>query len=111
MKLGTFLVAGALRAGALIAFNLWQRNRDPVSLRADKPAKKVKKKDKGILEGKPIVRDLLFALPTVIGGWAPAPQYRIEDTERIYRENAAGLNKWADLTTPFNPNEAASYSW
>jgi hypothetical protein len=106
MKLGTLIVAAL--AGLGIVFFLRQR-REVESLRADRPAPKVKKKTKGILDARPVVQSL-FNLATEQFGWAPAPQYRFEDTAAIYRENERGLNREA-LLEPHNPEEANSFSW
>ena len=95
MKLAPLLILGAAGAG-LWWFLRRRSNFSNESLREDRPAPKVKKKDQGILQGRPAIA-ALFALPTIIAGLAPAPQYSFEDTAAIYRENAAGGNQSDNL--------------
>jgi hypothetical protein len=106
MKIGTLIVVALAVIGIVVFF---RQRQEVQSLRADRPAPKVKKKKKGILDGRPVV-DALFNLATERIGWAPAPQYTFEDTAAIYRENERGANRdW--LLEPHNPEEANSYSW
>jgi len=110
MKIGTLIVLVGAALG-IVWFVRRRRQMDAdQSLRADKAAPKVKKKTKGILDGRPAVQSL-FNLATEQLGWAPAPQYSFDDTAAIYRENERGQNMAADLSIPFNPEEADSYSW
>ncbi len=84
MKPINLIIAAVVALGAWKLYRLYNINAPEKSLREDKPAPAVPKSS-DILAGRPKL-ETMFALPTVIAGLAPAPEWSFDDVASTYHD-------------------------
>lgn len=99
MKPITLIIAGVVAFGAYRLWKLYDQGRPEESLREDKPAPAVPQSS-DMLAGRPRL-ERMFALPTVVAGLAPAPQWSFEDAANSFHE---ATRRYAG----FNPSQERS---